>query len=450
MRQTEHIRRFHDRAEAGRELASLLEPLRASNPVVLGLPRGGVPVAAEIARALRAPLDVIVVRKLVVPSERRLVAGAVGEDGVCVLDQDVLIRAGVTADEMKRVAMRERGEVARRIRLLRGCQPRVAVAGRTVIVADDGVATGATARAALQVARARGAARLVLAIPVAAAHALAAISADADEVVCLETESPFSEIREWYHDFPKTTDDDVKALLAAAAAGQGSEAPAFDADVRIPIGTVDLVGHLVVPEEARGIVVFAHGSGSSRLSPRNEFVAHFLNEAGFATLLFDLLTLREERDRANVFAVEGLAVRLAAATTWVQSRAETASLPIGYFGASTGAAAALIAAADPRSPVGAIVSRGGRPDLAAGRLAGVRAPVLLIVGGNDETVLRWNRDAARELTNTGALEVVPGATHLFEEPGALETVAELARRWFSKYLDGSAPPNVAAAARPHP
>jgi putative phosphoribosyl transferase len=204
--------------------------------------------------------------------------------------------------------------------------------------------------------------------------------------------------------------------------------------VEITAGAVRLRGRLTVPEGAAGIVLFAHGSGSSRHSPRNQFVAEGLNRAGLGTLLFDLLTEDEEGDRANVFDTGLLARRLADATGWLRGRPDTEGLAIGYFGASTGAAAALWAAAEPGTHVAAVVSRGGRPDLAGPRLAGVTAPSLLIVGGADPTVLDLNRQAQARLRCENRLSIVPGATHLFEEPGALEAVTDLARDWFTDHM----------------
>jgi putative phosphoribosyl transferase len=203
--------------------------------------------------------------------------------------------------------------------------------------------------------------------------------------------------------------------------------------VQIATETVRLDGVLSIPTGAGGLVLFAHGSGSSRLSPRNNYVAHCLREAGIGTLLFDLLTEREAADRAKVFAVDFLAQRLGCATTWVREQHATPHLLIGYFGASTGAAAALIAAAGDRT-VRAIVSRGGRPDLAARALPHVEAPTLLIVGGDDVPVIRMNREAYEQLRCEKEMCIVPGASHLFEEPGTLEQVTRLATDWFLRHF----------------
>ena len=208
--------------------------------------------------------------------------------------------------------------------------------------------------------------------------------------------------------------------------------------VRVAVGPLTLEGNLTLPEEARGMVLFAHGSGSSRHSPRNRHVARMLNEANLATLLMDLLTSEEEMTDLRTgqlrFDIELLAQRLVAVTDWLTQDPDTQHLRIGYFGASTGAAAALVAAAERPEEVGAIVSRGGRPDLAGPALARVRAPTLLIVGGNDFTVIELNRAALAQLRCEKQLVIVPGATHLFEEPGALDEVARLAREWFEHYL----------------
>ena len=207
--------------------------------------------------------------------------------------------------------------------------------------------------------------------------------------------------------------------------------------IRIPreveIGALALKGLLGAPEKASALVIFAHGSGSGRLSPRNSYVAEALRRSGLATLLLDLLTPEEESLRSNVFDIPLLAQRLLLATAWAREQAETAQLPIGYFGASTGAGAALVAAAGDRR-IFAIVSRGGRPDLAGDALERVCAPTLLIVGGRDHTVIALNREAQRRLKAESELVIVPGATHLFEEPGALDEVIAHASRWFLTHL----------------
>lgn len=212
----------------------------------------------------------------------------------------------------------------------------------------------------------------------------------------------------------------------------------MDEVLKIPSGTVALEGDLRIPEGARGVVLFAHGTGSSRHSPRNRFVAEFLRDAGLGTLLIDLLTAREEAAEAATghlrFDIDLLAGRLVAISDWLREHPAAGPLALGYFGASTGAAAALVAAARRPASVRAVVSRGGRPDLAASALPQVRAPTLLIVGERDTTVLELNREALRALQTEKALALVPGATHLFEEVGALQEVARLAREWFTRHL----------------
>jgi putative phosphoribosyl transferase len=395
--------------------------------VVLGLPRGGVPVASVVANELDAPLDVIVVRKLGVPSHPELAMGAIGEGGVRIVNEEVVRGASVTAAQFAEVEAREREELARQARLFRGARERARVAGKTVIIVDDGIATGSTAWAACAVVRAVGASRVVLATPVGAQQSIEDLHRVADEVVCLETPEPFNAVGQWYRDFSATSDAEVQALLRRPAAYPGH-------DVGIPGGSIRLPGILNVPDGSSGLVVFAHGSGSSRKSPRNRWVAEFLNGAGFATLLFDLLTPAEQLDRTNVFDIDLLGQRLGDATRWVAGQPDVRDLPLGYFGASTGAAAALWAASEPDLDVSAVVCRGGRPDLATERLYRVIPPTLLIVGGRDTSVLNLNVRAARMMRSKCRVKVVPGATHLFDEPGTLQAAAELARDWFALHF----------------
>src|SRR5438105_682846 len=216
-------------------------------------------------------------------------------------------------------------------------------------------------------------------------------------------------------------------------------------EIQIPAERAMLDGNLTLIDQPKGLVLFAHGSGSSRHSPRNQFVARILNDAGLATLLFDLLTPEEEAvdlyTREHRFDIGLLAERLIHATNWAKEQKQTCDLPIGYFGSSTGGAAALVAAAELSNEIGAVVSRGGRPDLAGAALPRVKAPTLLIVGGEDHVVIELNEEARAQMKCECKVDIVPGATHLFEEPGALEKVAKLASDWFSLHAPGMAGPH---------
>ncbi len=432
---------FANRRAAGTALARQLVHLRGDDVVVLGLPRGGVPVAAEVARALEAPLDVILVRKLGVPAQPEYAMGALGEGGVRVLSDEVVRLTGVTPADIAAVEAREQRELRERAARFRPDRDAIDLHGRVAVIVDDGIATGSTARAACAVARAAGASRIVLAVPVAPPDWTLRLAGCADELVCVETPDRFAAVGQVYDDFTQVGDDEVTAILDAHHEGTpgapGISTPG-ETPVTIPIDGGALEGQLAVPVDPYGVVVFVHGSGSSRRSPRNRYVAEVLNDAGLATLLFDLLTPSEEQRRQNVFDVDLLAGRLATVTTWLRSQPVVARCPLGYFGASTGAAAALVAAAN-GAPTGAIVSRGGRPDLAGAALEEVVTPTLLIVGSRDRAVLDLNRTARANLGGESELVVVPGATHLFEEPGTLTQAAEAARDWFLRYLAGPTP-----------
>ena len=439
--------RYRDRIDAGRRLAAELQHYAGrSDVLILGLPRGGVPVAYEVARALGAPLDVFVVRKLGLPHHPELAMGAIASGGVRVIDRDTVRRFGVTDAQLAAVIAAEDRELTRREQRFRDGRPMTDVRGKTVILVDDGLATGATMAAAAAALRARNPAMLVVGVPVASPETCDAFKDIVDDIVCAITPEPFYAVGLWYEDFTQTTDEEVHDLLSQTPASP-SQRPGADRPVPqlpqertvpIPAGTVTLEGTLAIPRNSEGVVLFAHGSGSSRHSPRNRFVAEQLREAKLATLLVDLLTAEEEavdaRTRELRFDIGLLAERLGTAIDWLARQPETRELGVGLFGASTGGGAALVAAAKRPDAVGAVVSRGGRPDLAGDALPSVRAPTLLIVGGNDRPVIEMNRAAMSRMRALVQLEIVPGATHLFEEPGTLDTVARLARRWFVSHL----------------
>ena len=435
---------FEDRVDAGRELGRRLAELRGQDIVVLGLPRGGVPVAFEVAAALDAPLDVIVVRKLGLPDQPELAMGAIGEGGAaCWKNTCWPMPGSVTPScrpsKMNAPCWRTVWPASGRAgpgRTSPGASPSLSTTGSPP-VPPPGSPAGSPGSSAP-----RGSSW-----PSRSPPPTPSSLTEPDEVVCLATPHQFSAVGYHYRDFSPTDDDEVVQLLDAAAKRLQNSQPASRTplgrragrrgareEVEIPSRGVRLQGQLHLPVPARGVVLFAHGSGSSRHSPRNRYVAAVLQQAGLGTLLLDLLTPAEERNRANVFDIELLARRLSAATDWL---APGRTRPPARSATSGPAPAPGRPSGPPPNPtarIDAVVSRGGRPDLAGPRLSAVRAPTLLIVGSYDHEVLELNRKAKSMMRCPNQLAVVQGATHLFEEPGTLAAAAILARDWFVDYL----------------
>jgi putative phosphoribosyl transferase len=438
---------FENREEAGRELAKKLDAFaNRADVTVLGIPRGGVVVAYEIATTLGLSLDIFLSRKLGVPGHEELAFGAVAAEDGRYLDEQIIRAAKISPQQIERITAEVRATLNQRAAAYRGNRPPLQVAGRIIILVDDGIATGASAYAAIRALRQMKPALLVLAVPVVPSSTCAWLQSLVDQMVVLTAPKDFYAVGQFYEDFSQVEDNEVITLLQRAEQLSSNRrgisqpgSPEVSREVRIDLGAVQLEGTLSVPANTLGLVLFAHGSGSSRHSPRNQYVAKVLQSKGIATLLFDLLTHQEElvdeRTSEFRFDIGLLAQRLAGVTRWAHSQVTIQNLPIGYFGASTGAAAALVAAAQLPGLVTAVVARGGRPDLAEDFLRGVRASVLLLVGERDEMVIALNQKAFQKLhCETKQLIVVPGATHLFEEPGALEKVASAAADWFVRCL----------------
>lgn len=436
---------FRDRIEAGHALAKALQAYRGQSPLILAIPRGAVPMGRVVADALQGELDVVLVRKIGAPFNPEYALGAVDETG-WVYRNPWAGNDAATLRHMESEREQQLDLIHRRRQQYTPGRAPVDPAGRIVIVVDDGLATGSTMIAALHALRGRKPAKLVCAVPVAPPDVRDKVGAYADEVVCLHMPESFQAVGQFYRHFDQVEDAEViEVLRASPHAPAATQAVAKeesrgggrlkDGPVRMPLAGATLDGELH-PGDGQRLVVFAHGSGSSRHSPRNRYVAQVLNDAGIGTLLFDMLTLEEDRDDEKRFDIDLLTQRLLGATAWLRERAP--SLSLGYFGASTGAAAALQAAAGLGQSVDAVVSRGGRPDLAGAKaLRGVRCPTLLIVGSLDTEVLALNQQALAQMGPAGQLVQIPGATHLFQEPGTLELAAQAARDWFARHLRAS-------------
>lgn len=418
---------FENREEAGKILAEKLLEFKNLDPIILALPRGGVPIAYEIALKLHASLDVVLVKKIGVPGHEEFAIGAIAEDEKPILNEEVISHYKFNPDDIENEIVKRISEIRTRSKVYRKKYPAIPLKGRNVIVVDDGLATGATMLAAISWLRTQEVAKIIVSVPVSSREAANEIKKSVDEFISLIIPETMIAVGMWYKDFSQVSDEEVLKCLQKQ---KGQEEVIDQRNVWIDDGEARLPGVLTVPAHSKGLILFAHGGGSSHKSPRNLFVSKALNDAGFGTLLFDLLTITEALDRKNVFDIALMTNRLLAATAWAKKILP--SLPIGYFGASTGAAAALGAAED-RLDIFSVVSRGGRPDLALASLAKVYAPTLLIVGEEDAPVIPLNELAKSNLKNS-EMVLIPKAGHLFEEPGTLEKVVEYAVSWFSRSL----------------
>ncbi len=431
---------FVDRSDAGRRLAHRLEFLRGEELVVLGLPRGGVPVAYEVAKALGRPLDVLVVRKLGLPQNPEVAMGAIGEGGTRVLDEDIQRIARVTPQELEDVERLEIAELASRVRRFRSGRPRLDLEGKTALIIDDGLATGSTARVACHVARQLGAGRVIVAAPVASPEAADRLREEADEFVSLMTPSPFRAVGAHYIDFGQTEDIEVVLLLDAASRNRASMGSSPHRALRteeidLGVDSVGLSGELQLPEPVTNVVVLARGLAEETGEAASQFAAAVMNEAGIGTLSLDLLTPTE---RAIGVSPENyvLARRLVLATERLQTMPALRGVPLGYFDAGAGAAVLLGAAANEGGAVNAVVTLAPRLEDAGSWVSEVSAPTLMLYARADEELLERNRSSANRMRCPHLQVVVETDARRPDSPATTTVmqVAEHAKDWFVRYL----------------
>ena len=426
---------FRDRKDAGEKLAATLKEKGFENPVVLGIPRGGVPVAAEVARAVHGDLAVVVARKLGAPGNPELAIGATTETGASYINTAVAAAAGADAHYIEAEKARQVQEAHRREELF-DSHRRPPVKGRTVIVVDDGIATGATAIAAVRSIKAEGAERVVLAIPVGPPEMVELLRSEADEVVCLDEDPGFWAVGQYYLDFSQVSDEEVRRTLDSFALVSTDPAQR----VEITRDGVRLAGILTTPS-GHGpfpLVIFVHGLGSSKDSPRNVVIASHLVDAGIATLLFDLSGHGESsRDPAD--GIDAYVADLKAAFAWVALQEEVKKDLIGIAGSSMGATVAAMAVAEGHATPATLVLRG--PPMEASQFRAVQVPSLVLIGSRDP--LRWSVESGVAGCSALSLSVVEGASHLFEEPGTLQEALERTVAWFRSRLMQPAPSAMA-------
>jgi predicted phosphoribosyltransferase/predicted alpha/beta-hydrolase family hydrolase len=420
------MKQFRDREDAGDQLAAVLRKRGFIAPVVLGIPRGGVPVAASVARALGGSLGVVVARKLGAPYQPELAIGAVTADGVTWINESVARETGAGPEYIRRETAAQVVEARRREEAFDGHR-RPAVSGRAVILVDDGVATGATALAAARSLRAAGARPLVIAVPVAPPATIALLEQEADEVVCLRVEEDFWAIGEFYRDFSPVEDSRVRELLDSFSAGTGTREARVTRDgVQLAV-RLRLPGHLPAP-----VTVFVHGLGSSKESPRNVVIAERLVDMGAGALLFDLSGHGESSPDPRE-SVDAYVDDLAAIDAWVRAQSGVEAARVAIAGSSLGAVVALRAVLDGRVKPAALVLRA--PPAEPGEFRGLTTPTLLLVGSRDS--LLEQATAAARVSPAIELRVVEGASHLFEEPGTLEEAANITTSWLCHQLTGA-------------
>lgn len=415
------MRRYRDRVDAGRQLAAALAERGYERPVVLGIPRGGLPVAAEVARALHGQLGVVVARKLRAPAQPELAIGAVTADGAAWVNTQLARDTGADDRYLEREMAHQVAEARHREELFDGHR-RPPVEGRVVIIVDDGLATGATARAAARSMRASGAAKVVLAVPVAPPESVRELAAEVDEVVCPRVEMDFWAIGQFYDAFPQVPDEEVKAILDRF----GSEVETREARVRRD--GIELAARLRLPGGQTPYVTFVHGLGSSKDSPRNVVIAERLVDEGIAALLFDLSGHGESGGRPG--SIEQYVDDLVAVESWARSQVELRDAPHAIAGSSLGAVVALRGVLEGRVTADALVLRSA--PISPEEYQGLTVPALLLVGSHDPLVAEA-REGARRCPAID-LRIVQGAGHLFEEEGTLEDATGITVEWLSRTL----------------
>ena len=434
---------FHDRTDAGQQLVGQLERFRGSDAVVLAVPSGGVIVGSEVAKGLGLRMDVAVVREVRLERDPSLVLAVVAEGGEQIIDDDAVEALEASPSALWGALTSERAEIARRVELYRLRRFHVDLHGFIAIVVLDVLDDPLMAALACRVARLRGARRVVIAAPIGTADIYTDLKEHADEITLLESPEEVGDAREHFDRFDPVSDSVVLDHLDASVERDGEPDPPLTSvdhvsDLRVePVVMLcdgaALRGIVMLPHSATGVVVFVHGAGSDAGSPRDELVATTLAEVGIASVRFDLLT-EFERYRKLEIDPRTMVDRLSGVIAWVRRQIDLRSLPLGLNGANSGIIGVLALAAEPGADIVAIVSRGGKPDELATSIHDVITPALFIVGGADESILEANRATALLIDAPSEISVIPGASHRFVEPGALEMVADITRDWFFSWM----------------